>query len=128
MKKILIADDDPATLELLTAALENREYQISTATDGTAALRQLEADRFDLLLTDVRMPGLTGIELLARLRQKGSAPRAIVMTSDDTTEVMMHAVREQAYYYVRKPIDLGTLSELVRDALSAKASSSAIEV
>jgi len=128
MKKILIADDDPATLDLLVEAFGTGEFEITTAPDGNAALEKLNGRKFDLLLTDVRMPGLDGIELLARLRQNPDSPRAIVMTSDDTTEVMLRAVREQAYHYVRKPLDLHALLDLVRDALSAKPASGSIEV
>ena len=74
------------------------------------------------------MPGMNGLELLARLKDKPKRPRAIVMTSDDTSEVMLRAIREQAYHYFRKPVEPTAVIELVKDALSAKPSASPIEV
>jgi anti-sigma regulatory factor (Ser/Thr protein kinase) len=91
-------------------------------------LKKLRSDKFDLLLTDVWMPGMNGLELLARLREQPDRPRTVVTTSDDTPEVMLRAVREQAYQYLRKPLDPKAAVEVIKDALSAKPSSSPIEV
>jgi len=128
MKKILVADDDRATRHMLKGVLGEAGYDVSVAVDGNAALKKVRAGVFDLLLTDVWMPGMNGLELLARLREEPNRPRTIVMTSDDTSEVMLRAIREQAYHYFRKPVDPGAVVELVKDALSAKPSSSPIEV
>jgi CheY-like chemotaxis protein/anti-sigma regulatory factor (Ser/Thr protein kinase) len=128
MKKILVADDDRATRHMLKSVLEEAGYEVSVAVDGNAALKKVNAGAFDLLLTDVWMPGMNGLELLARLREEPNYPRTIVMTSDDTSEVMLRAIREQAYHYIRKPVDPTAVVELVKDALSAKPSSSPIEV
>ena len=128
MKKILVADDDRATRHMLKSVLEEAGYEVSVAVDGNAALKKVNAGAFDLLLTDVWMPGMNGLELLARLREEPNHPRTIVMTSDDTSEVMLRAIREQAYHYFRKPVDPSAVVELVKDALSAKPSSSPIEV
>jgi len=128
MKRILVADDDRATRHMLKSVLGEAGFEVVVAVDGTAALKKLRAGGFDLLLTDVWMPGMNGLDLLARLRKEPDHPRTIVMTSDDTSEVMLRAIREQAYHYMRKPMDPGALVELVNDALSAKPSSSPIEV
>jgi DNA-binding response OmpR family regulator len=128
MKKILIAEDDRATSHLLSVILKDAGFKTTTAVDGKAALKKLRAGKFDLLLTDIWMPGLNGLELLARLKKGPKRPRVIVMTSDDTTEPMLLAIREQAYHYIRKPIDPRAIVELVRDALSAKPSAAPIEV
>ncbi len=127
-KRILIADDDRATRHLLSSVLKDKGYEVETAVDGSAALKKLQKEKFDLLLTDVWMPNMNGLELLARLRQEPNQPRAVVMTSDDTPEVLLRAVREQAYHYVRKPVEPAVLAELIKDALAAKPSSSPIEV
>jgi len=76
----------------------------------------------------VWMPGVNGLELLSRLHQEPKHPRTIVMTSDDTSDVMLRAIREQAYHYFRKPFDPGAVVELVKDAVSAKPSGAPIEV
>src|SRR3984957_5417767 len=129
MKKILVADDDRATRHMLKTPLGDAGFDVTIAVDGNAALKKLrDGGEFDLLLTDVWMPGMNGLELLARLRDNPKHPRTIVMTSDDTSEVMLRAVREQAYHYFRKPFDPNAVVELVKDALSAKPSAAPIEV
>lgn len=68
MPSILIAEDEPALLELLSEVLEEAGYEVAAARDGVEALEQLERRPFDLLLTDIRMPRVDGLELLARIR------------------------------------------------------------
>ncbi len=128
MKKILVADDDRTTCLLLGGALKRAGFAVVTAVDGAAALRQLRKKKFDLLLTDIWMPHLTGLQLLTLLRKEKSPPRVVVMTSDDTPETMLRAVREQAYHYVTKPVEPQALVELIRDALAAQPSAQSIEV
>ena len=102
MKKILVADDDRATRHMLKTVLGEAGFEVSVAVDGNAALKKVRDGGFDLLLTDVWMPGMNGLELLARLREEPNDPRTIVMTSDDTSEVMLRAIREQAYHYFQQ--------------------------
>jgi len=128
MKKILVAEDDRATRHMLKGVLEEAGYHVTAAEDGEAALKKLRGGDFDLVLTDVWMPGMNGLELLSRLKEEPKHPRTIVMTSDDTSEVMLRAIREQAYHYFRKPFDPKSVVELVKDALSAKPSGAPIEV
>jgi anti-sigma regulatory factor (Ser/Thr protein kinase) len=71
---------------------------------------------------------MNGLELMARLKEEPNDLRTIVMTSDDTSEVMLRAIREQAYHYFRKPFEPNAIVELVKDALSAKPSGAPIEV
>ncbi len=128
MNNILVADDDRTTRHLLRGVLKAAGFGVSTAPDGRAALKQLAKKKFDLVLTDIWMPHINGLELLARLRQQATHPRVVVMTSDDTPETLLRAVREQAYQYVQKPIEPKALVELLRDALAARPSSLPIEV
>ncbi len=128
MKKILIAEDDRTTRLMLGGALKRADFSVETVVDGAAALRQLRKKKFDLLLTDIWMPRLTGLELLARLRMEKSPPRVVVMTSDDTPETLLRAVREQAYQYVNKPVEPAALIDLIRDALADHPTAQPIEV
>lgn len=128
MKRILVADDDRTTRLLLGGALKRAGFAVETVVDGAAALRQLQKKKFHLLLTDIWMPRLTGLELLTRLRTEKSPPRVVVMTSDDTPETLLRAVREQAYHYVTKPVEPQALVELIRDALAAHPAAQPIEV
>lgn len=128
MKTILVAEDDPTTRHRLRGVLKSAGYSVSVTPDGRAALQALRKRRFDLLLTDIWMPRLNGLELMARLREENARPRVVVMTSDDTPETLLRAVREQAYQYIQKPVESQALVELIRDVLSAKPASPPIEV
>jgi len=119
MNKILVVDDDKATRHILQGILTNAGFSTAVARDGVEALRSLGADRFDLLLLDVWMPRMNGLELLAKLRATEARPRVVVMTSDDAPETLLKAVREQAVKYVHKPVEAAQLLETVRGALAA---------
>jgi DNA-binding response OmpR family regulator len=119
MSRILVVDDDRTTRHLVQNVLSNAGHATSVAEDGVAALEALRAERFDILLLDVWMPRMNGLELLARLRTRKTRPRVVVMTSDDTPETLLKAVREQAFDVVRKPVQSHVLLETVRAVLES---------
>jgi len=127
-KRILIVDDDRALRHVLTALLRSSGYTAVTAPDGEEALEQLAKKQFDLLLLDVGLPGISGLEVLARLRSRNAAPRVVVMTADDAPETLLRAVREQAFDHVAKPFPPNSIIGVVERALAAPASSLPIEV
>jgi CheY-like chemotaxis protein/anti-sigma regulatory factor (Ser/Thr protein kinase) len=118
-KKILVVDDDRTMRHLMRGVLTKSGYAASMAKDGLEALDLLRQRRFDLLLCDVWMPRMTGLELLERLRAKKTRPRVIVMTSDDTPQTLLKAVRQHAFKYIHKPVEAPVLLQAVRAALSA---------
>jgi CheY-like chemotaxis protein/anti-sigma regulatory factor (Ser/Thr protein kinase) len=128
MKSILVAEDDPTTRYMLRRVLKAAGFSVDAAVDGSAALEKLREKSFDLVLTDIWMPRLNGLELMARLRQEAIRPKIVVMTSDDTPETVLRAVREQAYQYLTKPVEPKAVVELVRDVLAAQPESPPIEV
>jgi CheY-like chemotaxis protein/anti-sigma regulatory factor (Ser/Thr protein kinase) len=128
MPKILVVDDDRATLRLLEGVLSRAGFTTQTASDGIEARDRLRRGRFDLVLADVWMPRMNGIELLASLRGRKSQPKVVVMTSDDTPETLLKAVREQACRYVHKPIDPARLIETLQEVLEAGGPPLPIEV
>ena len=128
MKSILITDDDKVNRHFLRGVLKAAGFAVSTAPDGRAALRQLKKKPCDLMLLDIWMSNMNGLEVLAHLRNEPSAPRVIVMTSDGTPATMLQAVRENAYQYMNKPLDPEELVEKVRDALAARPAAPPIEV
>ena len=119
MSKILIVDDDRTTLYVLQNLLNSAGYSTSVAKDGIEALEALRAEPFDLLLLDVWMPRMNGLELLAKLAARKKRPRVVVMTSDDAPETLLKAVREQAFTCVQKPIESSALLETVRDVVES---------
>ena len=128
MNNILIADDDPTIRLFLREVMRKAGYLVSVASDGQAALKKLRQKKFDLLLLDVWMPKMNGLELLSLLQNEPAPPKVVVMTSEGTPETVLRAVREQAYFYVRKPVDPKALVELVRNAISARPETMHIEV
>ena len=127
MKRLLVVEDEPTTRHLLAAVLESGGYRVEAAADGVAGLEALRREPADLVLLDIWMPHMNGLEVLARMRAEQLHTRAIVMTSDDTPETLLRAVREQAYQYVTKPVEPARLLALVEQALEA-AAAPAIEV
>lgn len=119
MKRILIAEDDRTTALMLSSVMQSAGHEVKVVPDGAAALEALRAESFDLLLLDIWMPKMSGLEVLASLRAQKLGIKAIVMTSDGTPETVVRAVREQAYHYLAKPVKPAELLERVANALAA---------
>jgi CheY-like chemotaxis protein/anti-sigma regulatory factor (Ser/Thr protein kinase) len=128
VQRVLVVDDDRTTLRMLRLQLEGSGYEVETVRDGAAALARLARKPFDLVLLDVWMPGMDGLEVLSRLRGAPSRPRVIVMTADDAPETLLRAVREQAFGYVTKPVEPAELTNAVASALASKPDLRPIEV
>lgn len=125
--RILVADDDSAIRHAISKLLENAGFEVSQAADGMAALNAIQEKQYDLVFLDIWMPHLSGLEVLARIRTGASRPKVIVTTSDDTSETLLRAVKEQAYDYLSKPFPPRKAVEAAQRALSADPES-AIEV
>ncbi len=128
MTRILVADDDRTTCLLLSEILRAQKFTVVTAPDGAAALKKMKDGKFDLVLLDVWMPKMNGLEVLAKMRQSKTRPKVIVMTSDDTPETLLGAIREEAFHYISKPVEPKELVELVKETLAKKTEAPPIEV
>lgn len=128
VSEILIADDDRTIRLFLQEIMKTAGYKVTVASDGKMALRKIRQKRFDLVLMDIWMPNMNGIEVLSSLRGEPTPPKVVIMTSDGTSETILSAVRERAYRYVKKPIEPNELLDLVRNALSAAPEVLPIEV
>jgi CheY-like chemotaxis protein/anti-sigma regulatory factor (Ser/Thr protein kinase) len=118
MMSILVVDDDRASRHLTESLLKREGWKVTGAKDGVDALKLLKARRFTLMLLDVWMPRMNGLELLEQLRSVKDKPRVVVMTSDETPATLLQAVRDQAFTYVHKPVDPELLIETVRLAIA----------
>lgn len=127
-KRILIVDDDPDVHQLLAAALEAQDRRIESAHDGLEGLKLIEATPYDLVMTDVNMPGLDGLALLERVRQVRPETKVVVMTVASTPENIIRAIRDQAFSYFSKPFTINAVSEMVARALASTAAGDDIEV
>lgn len=128
MKRILVVDDDRTTRHLMQSLLKKAGYEVVLCADGKAALEVLASEKFDLVLLDVWMPELTGLDVLSRMGQSLNMPPAIVMTTDDTPQTLLRAVREQAYDFVHKPVEAEPFLELVQATLERRREKLPIEV
>jgi DNA-binding response OmpR family regulator len=125
---ILLVDDDSAALDGFSQLLEMAGFAVATARDGVEALEKINSQSFDLMLLDIWLPRMTGLELLAQLPDQANHPRVIVMTGDDSQETLLQTLRNQAYQYVRKPIQPKQLMDLIRRTLAAPSDLPAIVV
>jgi len=115
---VLLAEDDAPSRQIYYTVLDAEGYHVIEVPDGNAALDVLNSQPVDLLLTDVMMPGMTGIELLERARKIRPDLRAIVMTGHKTSEAVIGALRNQACEFLEKPFHTDELVEAVRLVMS----------
>jgi CheY-like chemotaxis protein/anti-sigma regulatory factor (Ser/Thr protein kinase) len=118
-KKILIVDDDPGMCLFLWHALKLPDVSVTSCANGRDAERLLTEQAFDLVLLDLGLPDINGLDLLARFKDHNST-RFIIITADTTSETLMLAVRENAYEYVRKPFEAEEIRNVVKKALAAQ--------
>jgi putative two-component system response regulator len=105
MPGIILVDDDASFLETLADILRERGYEIATASGGQEAIEKVKSTFFDLMITDIRMPGLDGIETLAGAREKHSDLRGIVITGYESAEDPIRAIKNGVDDYFVKPFD-----------------------
>ncbi|MDA3962463.1 MAG: sigma-54 dependent transcriptional regulator, partial [Planctomycetota bacterium] len=130
--QVLIVDDDAAVCWALEQALLGEGYVVRIAADAAAARRQIKKQRPDVVLSDVRMPGESGLDLLADLHANYRELPIIVMTAHGTMETAVEAVQRGAFDYLPKPLDLDRVLALLsralgEDSLAAASSSDASE-
>jgi len=118
---VLVVDDDRALRHAITALLQADGYRTEQAGDGPEALDKLRQQPVDLMLLDIGLPGMSGLDVLARAREAPSPPRVVMMTADDTPEALLQSFRGQAHWFVRKPFAPARIVEVVNDVLRASA-------
>ena len=117
-KKILIVDDDVALQESLVSILENEGYFIETARTGLEAEAKVKSGYFNLALLDVRLPDMTGIELLSRINVLAPRTKKLVLTGYPDASSAIRAVNERADAYLVKPFDPVELIALIEEHLN----------
>jgi CheY-like chemotaxis protein len=127
-KRILIVDDDAGIHRSLTTALQGAARRIESAYDGLEALARITSEPYDLVITDVTIPGLDGLELLERIHKLQRETRVIVMTEESTPESIIRAIQEQAFSYFAKPFTLPALDHMVNAALESMPAEDDIQV
>jgi len=114
--RLLIAEDEANLRLVLQKELQRLGYRVQAAPDGEAALRKLEESNVDVLLCDINMPRMDGMELLRRVHERPNPPEVIMLTGQGTIETAVEAMRIGAYDYLTKPYSINELDVRVRQA------------
>jgi signal transduction histidine kinase len=114
--KILVVDDDPDVLDMLRTYLSSQNMDITTAENGIEALKKLKECEFEVVLSDVMMPEMNGIELLKRVSSEHPSVATIMLTSMDETKIATQAMQIGAYDYILKPVEFSQLNISISNA------------
>jgi len=114
---ICIVDDEPSILNMLSSILEDEGYQVSVAKSGAEALKLIRAELPDLVILDIWMPEIDGLEILKRIRHQFPHLMVVMMSGHGSVETAVKATKLGAYDYLEKPLDLEKVTILVRNAL-----------
>ena len=121
MASILIVDDELSMREFLRILLEKEGHEVATAANGNVALELSGRQTFDLVVTDIRMPGMTGLELLAQLKHARPETGVIMITAFASPDDAVAAMKNGAFDYITKPFNVDEIKTVVRSALKKKA-------
>ncbi|MDB2345676.1 response regulator, partial [Flavobacteriaceae bacterium] len=122
MTRILIIEDEEPIRRVLVKILseENDQFKIFEATDGKDGIKMLENNDFDLVLCDIKMPKMDGLEVLEKAQKSGILVPFIMLTGHGNVETAVHAMKNGAYDFIPKPPDLNRLLISVRNAIASK--------
>ncbi|MCG6920531.1 MAG: response regulator [Acidobacteria bacterium] len=117
--KILILDDEPIVGDRLKPALEKCGYEVETQTDSQAAIDQLAQTRYDVLITDLKMAGPSGLDVLHFVKEQTPSTRVIVITGYATAEQAKESMKGGAVDFIAKPFRISQLRELIARTLAS---------
>lgn len=115
MSKILVVDDEKSIRNTLREILEYEKFIVDEASDGMEAIEKVRENRYDVILLDIKMPKMDGIEVLEQLMKLTDAP-VVMISGHGTVETVVEAIKKGAYDYITKPLDLNRLLVTIRNA------------
>ena len=116
--KVLVAEDEVDMLWLISRRVENLGHRVQRANDGDEAMRLILRNEFDLVVTDINMPGATGLDLLAEMKSRDPYSQVIIVTANASMEIAIEALNRGAFSYLTKPFDhISVISNAVERAL-----------
>ena len=118
--RVLVVDDEKVIREILADFLSLEGFEVRTADDGQSALKELEGNAYDLVISDLKMPGMGGLELLNELNRAHPGIVTIIMTGFGTVETAIDAMRHGAYDYVMKPFRIEEVVHIIQRGLEKK--------
>lgn len=120
-RRILLVDDEKNILKVMSASLKKEGYEVETARSGEDAIEKVGNNRYNLVITDYKLPGINGLDLLKELKVKNAELLVIILTAYGTIEKAVDAMKKGASNYLTKPLNLEELTLVVRDAMERHA-------
>ena len=118
MKNLLVVDDENEICDFLRTFFEDSNFSVKTATSGDHALREIEAEKPQVVLLDIQMPGMDGMTVLKRIKQNFPDVKVIMVTAVETREKIEEAIRLGADNYITKPLSLEYLERDVQEKIA----------
>ncbi|MBI5582235.1 MAG: response regulator [Deltaproteobacteria bacterium] len=119
-EKVLLVDDEVEFLDTLSERMRNRGMEVSTSSSGAEALKKVEQESYDVIILDLMMPGVDGLEALKILKEKKPELQVILLTGHATVEKGIEAMKLGAMDFLEKPADLSQLTEKIKKAQAKK--------
>ena len=118
--KVLMVDDEVVFCENMAKLLNTRGYQAKAVNEGEEAIRVLQKDLYDVVVLDLKMPGMNGIDILKKLKELNVPSQVIMLTGHGCVDTAMEAVKLGAYDYLPKPCEIDELSEMIDNSQKNK--------
>jgi DNA-binding NtrC family response regulator len=119
-EKVLLVDDEEEFVETLAERMRNRGMEVSTTNSGADALELVDDETFDVVVLDLKMPGIDGLEALKRIKKRRPDIQVVLLTGHATVEQGVEAIKEGALEFLEKPIDLTSLTDTIHRAKATK--------
>ncbi|MEC4891351.1 MAG: sigma-54 dependent transcriptional regulator [Nitrospira sp.] len=120
MEKILVVDDEQSLREVLSIMLKRAGYAVTSVADGEEAIEQLQKEIFDLVITDLRMPKVDGMEVLRAVKSASPETVVLIITAFATADSAVEAMKQGAYDYLTKPFQVDEVQMIIRNALEKR--------
>ena len=118
--RVLVVDDEQSIRHFVSRALSDAGYEVKTAATGAEAMRVFTAEPADLVVLDVRLPDAIGLDLLCEMKEISPETEVIIITAVDQVDTAVKAMKQGAFYFLRKPLALDELEQLVREGLEKR--------
>jgi len=128
LNKILVADDEESMRWVLSKALKRKGFSVDLAKDGDEALKMIQSAHYDMAILDIKMPGLSGLELLDQIRELKKELLVVIMTAEASMKNAVEAMKRGAYDYITKPFDLDVIDAIIEKIDKAREMTSQVSL